>query len=125
MVQVAVAIIKKNNSILACQRKKTASYSLLWEFPGGKIETNETLQQCLWRELKEELSIDAVVGEEIYSHTWVYPDAGKFEVHYFIVNSYIGTEKNNVFEQIRWITIDELDSVNFLEGNREVIQGQF
>ena len=121
MIKVAVGIITFNAQVLVCQRKKTARYPLKWEFPGGKFENGETVDECLRRELREELSINAVVGEEFLKQEWLYPDSGSFEVFYHLVPSYAGTIRNNVFEQILWVSFGELARIDMLEGNKEAI----
>ncbi|MDE3058865.1 MAG: (deoxy)nucleoside triphosphate pyrophosphohydrolase [Bacteroidota bacterium] len=121
MVKVAVGIIQLGSQVLVCQRKKNARYGLQWEFPGGKLENGELPEQCLQRELREELSIEATIGAEIHHQSWTYPDAGSFEVSYYLVSSYSGFIKNNVFEHIRWIPVSELGAIAMLEGNKEVV----
>jgi len=121
MIRVAVGIIRVGSQVLVCQRKKTSKYPLKWEFPGGKFENGETVAECLRRELREELSIDANVGEKFFQQEWLYPDSGSFEVHYHIVDSYSGTLRNNVFEHIRWVNVAELGGVDMLEGNKDAV----
>lgn len=121
MIKVAVGIITINSQVLVCQRKKTSRYALKWEFPGGKLENGESVEHCLRRELQEELSIDAIIGEEFFRQQWFYPDSGSFEVFYHRIPSYSGTIRNNVFEQILWAHFSELTRIDMLEGNREVI----
>ncbi len=122
MIKVAVGIITINSQVLVCQRKKTSRYALKWEFPGGKFENGESVDECLRRELREELSIDAVVGKEFFRQEWIYQDSGSFEVFYHLVPSYSGIIHNNVFEQIRWFNFGELAGVDMLEGNKDAIE---
>ncbi len=122
MIKVAVGIITINSQVLVCQRKKTARYPLKWEFPGGKFENGESVEECLRRELREELSINADVGKEFFRQEWIYPDSGSFEVFYHLVPSYAGTIRNNVFEQIRWFNLIELARIDMLEGNKDAIE---
>ena len=122
MIEVAAGLIIQSSTILVCLRKSTARYPLQWEFPGGKLEPGETITECLHRELREELGIDAAIGREFHRHEWLYPDSGSFTVHFHLVDSLSGTPINNVFEEIRWIPLRELSSVNMLEGNREVVE---
>src|SRR3989304_4711030 len=121
MIKVAVGIITLNSQVLVCQRKKTSRYGLKWEFPGGKLENGESVEHCLHRELLEELSINAIIGEEFYRQDWLYPDSGSFEVFYHLIPSYSGTIRNNVFEQVLWINISELTNIDMLEGNKDAI----
>ncbi|MCX6138613.1 MAG: (deoxy)nucleoside triphosphate pyrophosphohydrolase [Ignavibacteriales bacterium] len=120
-ISVVAGLIIEDGKILVCQRKQTARYPLQWEFPGGKLESGETIAECLRRELREELGIDALIGKEFHHHAWTYPDSGTFSVHYYFVDSYAGAPVNNVFEQIRWVPIADLPAIDMLEGNREVI----
>ena len=128
MKQVAVGIIMKNGQVLACQRKGTVRYPLKWEFPGGKIEQNETPEEALVRELREELSIEAALEKEFFRQDWVYPDSagaarndGTFRVFYFLVRWFKGEPVNRTFEQILWVSPSELQAMDILEGNREAV----
>lgn len=71
-ISVVGAVLVKDNKVLAAQRSQSMSLPGMWEFPGGKIETSETPQQALARELQEELKLDARVGEEVESTTHEY-----------------------------------------------------
>ena len=122
MIKVAVGIITLGSQVLVCQRKKSSRYPLKWEFPGGKFEDGESAEQCLRRELREELSIDANVGGEFFHQEWLYPDSGSFEVFYRLVPSFSGIIRNNVFEQIRWVHRAELTDIDMLDGNRDVVE---
>ena len=122
MIKVAVGIVFIGSQVLVCQRKKYSRYPLKWEFPGGKFENGESAEQCLRRELREELSIEANVGVEFFLQEWLYPDSGSFEVSYHIVPSYEGMIRNNVFEQIRWVHVAELAGIDMLEGNKDVVE---
>ncbi|WP_346846289.1 NUDIX domain-containing protein [uncultured Rothia sp.] len=62
-INVVGAVLLQNGKILCAQRSEHMSLPLLWEFPGGKIEAGETPQEALKRELEEELTIEAEVGE--------------------------------------------------------------
>lgn len=127
MKEVAVGVLAREGMILACQRKRDAAYGLKWEFPGGKLEPGETPADALRRELKEELDIDAVIGEEFHRQEWVYPGGGPtgsdgaFRVYYFLVRSFVGTPVNRAFERILWTEADQLQELDFLEGNRDAI----
>jgi 8-oxo-dGTP diphosphatase len=128
MKSVAVGIIMRGGLVLACQRKRSTRYPLKWEFPGGKIEPGENAREALVRELDEELTIDAVPGEEILTHEWTYregtPDPRRdstFRVTYFLVRSFSGEPVNLTFETIRWVPVEELASMDVLEGNRSAI----
>ncbi len=120
--RVAVGIIHQDNRILLCQRKKCGRYELKWEFPGGKLETGETVEQCLIRELREELSIEASSIQIIETQSAYYEDGGIFEVTYCDVGNFKGELTNNVFEQFRWVPTSELLQFDILEGNKSFVE---
>ena len=74
MKRVTAAILIKDGNILIAKRKSSDKLADKWEFPGGKIEKNETPEQCLIREIKEEFGIDVKVGEYL----------GEIEKHFLI-----------------------------------------
>jgi len=118
MTEVAVGILRKNGKILICQRKKGGRYELKWEFPGGKLENGETTEQCLRRELREELTIEIHSIERIQIQVAYYDDGGMFNVAYCFLSGFEGEPQNIVFEQIRWVTVDELKQMDLLDGNK-------
>lgn len=71
---VACAIIELEGKVLAAQRSATMSLPLKWEFPGGKIEVGETADECLIRELREELGVSVHIGAALSPATHGYPD---------------------------------------------------
>ena len=73
-IDVAAALVFRDGKLLITQRYEGAHLGGLWEFPGGKREPNETFEQCLARELKEELGIEAEVLELIEDLTHAYPE---------------------------------------------------
>jgi 8-oxo-dGTP diphosphatase len=121
MIRAAVAIIQKEKRILVCQRRRNSRYELKWEFPGGKIEEGESVLDCLRRELREELSIEVDEIDRSELQVNRYDDGGVFQVTYCFVSRFAGVPSNNVFEQIRWVTIAELNALDNLEGNRPII----
>ena len=121
MTEVAVGILRRNEKILICQRKKGGRYELKWEFPGGKVEPGETTEQCLQRELFEELSIDVLSIGRIQTESAYYKDGGMFNVAYCFISEFHGEPMNNVFEQIRWVTLEELKLMDLLDGNKPFV----
>jgi 8-oxo-dGTP diphosphatase len=128
MKEVVVGILTRGDQVLACQRRSDSRYALKWEFPGGKIERGETPSQALARELHEELDIRAAIGREFLRQEWIYPDGvadperdGAFRVLYYYILSFTGTPLNRVFEQIRWVSLPDLQALDLLEGNRKAV----
>jgi mutator protein MutT len=73
-IDVAAALVFREGKLLITQRYAKAHLGGLWEFPGGKREAEETFEQCLLRELREELGIEVAVGELVESLTHEYPE---------------------------------------------------
>jgi mutator protein MutT len=73
-IDVAAALVFRGGKLLITQRYAEAHLGGLWEFPGGKREPEESFEECLSRELREELGIEVAVGERVESITHSYPD---------------------------------------------------
>jgi len=120
-VLVAAGILADGDRVLICQRHHADSYGMQWEFPGGKVESGESLEDTLRRELAEELAIEAEVGEEVLRLRHRYPDRW-VEVVFFAVRSYRGEVRNQVFEAVEWAPRTRLAEYNFLEADRAVVE---
>jgi 8-oxo-dGTP diphosphatase len=118
---VAAGIVIDGDRILICQRHHSDAYGMQWEFPGGKVKEGEDLKTSLRRELAEELTIEADIGEEVFRVRHQYPDQ-HVEVVFFAVRSFRGTISNQVFEAVAWVRRAELPEFNFLEADRELVQ---
>ncbi len=120
IIGVSVGVIRRGNEVLLCQRNETARYALQWEFPGGKIELGETPETALVRELLEELDIRADIGQLLHAEESLYPDGGKFFVHFYLVEKFRGEMKNRVFRTFQWVQSEQLLEYPVLEGNVEI-----
>ncbi len=120
-VSVAAGIIVENGKILLCQRSINHRYGLKWEFPGGKPYPGESLGECLKRELSEELNIEPVKFSPLRTLQANYSDGGHFLISFFIVKSYEGELKNNVFDNIAWVSFDEISNYDLLEGSKPIL----
>ena len=74
MIEVTCAIIEHNNKVLITQRSAKMALPLKWEFPGGKIEKNETAEACLIREILEELDVNIKITKQLKSNTHEYSE---------------------------------------------------
>lgn len=110
--KVTAAILEKDDRIIIAQRKNSDHLSGLWEFPGGKIEPGETPEECLTRELKEELGIDVKVSEFLGSniHHYDYISIELMAYRAFWVG---GTITINDHNDYRWVTINQLNNFDF------------
>lgn len=117
---VTAGIIVDGGRILICQRHRADAYGLQWEFPGGKVRDGEGLEDCLRRELAEELTVEAEIGQEVFRLRHRYPDR-YVEVVFFSVPTYRGKVTNRVFESVAWVSRKNLPDYNFLEADRELV----
>ena len=120
MIKVSAAIIVNNNKILIAKRKNDQYFKDKWEFPGGKIEKGETPEECLEREVKEELDIVIKVGPFFMENIYQYPDKKVHLLTYF-ASLESGTLKANEHEDFRWVSFSELDTFDFLEADKPII----
>lgn len=112
----------RHGRVLACQRRPDQSHGSKWEFPGGKCEAGETIEQCLRRELREELGIEAVIGPEVWRTEHAYPGRSPVALFFFLVASFTGSIANRVFAEVRWVEVARLGALDFLEADRELIE---
>ena len=117
MVEVVAAVLMRDGKILIGQRKRTGRHPLKWEFPGGKVEPGEDLRAALARELREELNVEAVIGEELDSYEVSYGDGFRLMLHFYRVTEFHGELRNLDFEQIAWEQPQRLPGYDFLEGD--------
>lgn len=120
MTQVVAALIWHEDRFLACQRPAHKARGLLWEFVGGKVELGETPQEALIRECREELSVEIEVGDIFMEVEHVYPD---LTVQLILFHARIQSGKIQKIEHndIRWITVDEIDSLPFCPADEEIL----
>lgn len=122
MLRVVAAVIEREGKILIGQRPPGKSHPLEWEFPGGKVESGESLTSALVRELREELGIEAKIGREIARYKYSYNGKKPIELIFFAVRSLRGEIVNRSFSEIRWVRRQELPGIAFLEGDRPLIE---
>ena len=116
MEKVTAAVIEKDGKILIAKRKQSQKLGGKWEFPGGKLEPGETPEECLKRELQEELGIDAVIGPYICASTFVYRHL-TIKLLAYQVTRFSGKIKLNDHEQIKWIFSKDLYKYDLAEAD--------
>lgn len=119
-VNVVAAIIRDGNKIFATQRGY-GDQKDGWEFPGGKIETNETPQQALVREIKEELDTDIIVGDYLTTIEYDYP-AFHLSMQCFWCRIVDGIPVLKEHEAARWLDMEHIDSVDWLPADQTIIE---
>ena len=121
--KVAAAIIVRDTKLLICQRRRDDSHALQWEFPGGKVEPGESLEQALVRELREELGVDATVRNEIFRIRHRYRELQR-ELLLIFFRADVDRSalfQNLVFERFEWVELSSLPQYDFLQADRELI----
>ena len=111
------AVIERGGQILITQRKQGGRHALKWEFPGGKVEPGEGPRAALRRELREELAIDAEIGELIDTHNIRYGGGPTIHLRFYRVTVFQGEPRNLEFQQIAWAAPRALPDYDFLEGD--------
>ena len=121
MVEVVAGLIWRGNRFMICQRPENKARALLWEFVGGKIEPNESGEDALVRECKEELDIVVKPLDVFCDVVHVYPD---ITVHLTLYNAEIlaGEPKLIEHNDLKWITPDEIDSYEFCPADVEILE---
>ena len=119
-VRVVAAIIIENDKVFATQRGY-GEFKDGWEFPGGKIEEGETPENALIREIREELDTEISVGEKITCVEYDYP---KFHLSMdcFWAEIVSGDLVLKEHEAAKWLSREELDSVDWLPADLELIE---
>ncbi len=122
IIDVAAAIIHDNKGkILICRRGSGGSCAYLWEFPGGKREAGETMQECVIRECREELTVNLKTDVKYAEFFYSYPDR---DIHFcfYLAEIISGAVKKMVHSEIKWVFPQELHEYEFCPADRELIQ---
>ncbi len=117
--KVAAAIIMQDDKIFSTQRGY-GEFKDGWEFPGGKVELGETPRQALEREIEEELDTEIEVGELLDTIEYDYP-AFHLSMDCFICKVKSGDLILKEHENAKWLTVDTLDTVDWLPADLELI----
>ena len=117
---VSAAILECQGKFLLTRRKLDVHQGGLWEFPGGKQEAGETLEECLQRELKEEVDIEVGDVEPFYVIRHRYPEK-EVELHFFTCSIHQGIPKPLQSMEIAWVPKSALAFYAFPEADRPVL----
>jgi len=120
MIDVVAAVIKKNNLYFIAQRNRNKHFAFCWEFPGGKVDNQETFENALKREIKEELNIDIIIKNKFKTIIHNYPDFS-IKLHSYICSTDNFHGKLYEHSEYKLLKIDELKSVNWLEADIPLI----
>lgn len=119
---IGVAVIwNDRGEILIDKRPPKGLLGGLWEFPGGKIEAGETVEQCIQREIKEELGIEIAVGDRLIEIDHAYTHF-RVTLQVYHCRHLSGIPQTIECDEIRWVTLDEIDQFPFPKANVEIIK---
>ena len=121
MIDVVAAVIKKNNLYFIAQRNRNKHFAYYWEFPGGKVDKQETFENALKREIKEELSINIKVFNHIASEKHK-DEKIDVNVHYFLCESLNDNIILFEHEDMKWLKKNELKKFKMAPGDSKIIK---
>ena len=121
MIDVTCAIIFDKNKLLLTQRGEHSYHAFQWEFPGGKVKPEETEEQCIHREISEELGIEIRIIEKLSPVIYDY-GFRKIRLIPFLVYIEKGDIVLNEHVNFEWLELEKLNKRNISEADRELIQ---
>jgi 8-oxo-dGTP diphosphatase len=119
-IPVVTGLLRRGDKVLVGQRPTGNTLAGHWEFPGGKIERNESPELALARELHEELGIEAEIGQLKFASTHTYGDTGIILLFYE-VNFWKGEPKTVHHMELKWIDPAELRDLAIPDANKKII----
>ena len=121
MIDVVAAVIKKNNLYFIAQRNRNKHFAYYWEFPGGKVDNQESFENALKREIKEELSINIKILNHIASEKHK-DNKIDVEVHYFLCEYLNGKINLYEHEDMKWVQKNDLIKFKMAPGDSKIIK---
>lgn len=120
-IEVAVGVVfNDQGKVLVGQRVVKDQYFQKWEFPGGKLEQGESPEQALKREFLEETALELLDSKELMLIEHDYPDR-QVSLHVYTVFSYKGEATEVEGQTLKWVSVKELDGLDFLAGNQVIL----
>ena len=119
-INVVAAVIMKNDLFLIANRSFEDNSQGIWEFPGGKVEENETFTSALIREIREELSLNIKVGNMIATIDLNKTDKNIY-VHYYYAIILSGQISLNVHSEFKWVSHPQLKNFTYIDGDRHIL----
>ena len=119
-IEVAAGLVFRDGKLLITKRPEGSHLAGLWEFPGGKRETNETIERCLHRELKEELGIEVALGQALESVTHKY-SVMTVQITFFLARLAKGEPRAIECAGLEWVTRENLARFQFPPADQRLI----
>src|SRR5512133_577122 len=120
-IHVACALIERDGLVLAAQRSTAMTLPLKWEFPGGKLEVDESAEDCLRRELVEELGVSITVGQPLPQHTHAY-DSFTVTLYPFVCSFETDTITLHEHAAITWLPPEQLHTLDWAAADWPVLE---
>jgi mutator protein MutT len=121
VIEVSAALIFRNGKLLITQRPAKTHLGGLWEFPGGKREPDETFEQCLVREIREELGVEISVGELFETVTHAYPEK-TVHLKFFVCRLPGGEPQPLGCKAVKWAGKSELADYEFPAADAKLLE---
>ena len=122
VIPVSSGLIIQNNKVLIGLRSEKDNGGGLWEFPGGKIEINESSEEAVIRELNEELDIFVHKPKKVMQYLHRFKNL-IYDISFFEVIYYKGSIKNIVHDELKWTDLASINNYNFISGDLLIIEG--
>jgi len=119
--KIVAAIFSEQNKVLAMKRAAHKPAAGKWEFPGGKIEPGETPEQAIKREIREELNIE-ITRLTHFDNSKTVTTEWELELDCFLVESDSMPTESTDHDEMRWVEIDNLHNLDWLEADIKVIE---
>ena len=116
MLKVAIGVVQNDANQFLMSTRTSGPYAGFWEFPGGKIEYGETNRVALKRELMEELGLDTEVGKKLMRNLHRHGNT-IYDINFYKIKYFFGEIKQNVHDDIKWVSIEHLLNFNFISGD--------
>lgn len=121
IINVSVGVIIEENRCLISRRREGTHLAGLWEFPGGKLSPGETAEDCLYREIREELGIGITIDEVLPVIEHTYPER-TVRLHFFKCSPIPGEDRISAGSSAQWIPLSELGQYRFPEANLPILK---
>ena len=116
---VVAAVVERDGRFLVSRRLAGTHLAGLWEFPGGKVNTGETCEAALQREIAEEIGCEIVGLREVFQTSHAYPER-RVELHFYR-GELDGTARPMIGQELRWVTRQEFAALEFPPADNELI----
>ncbi|NPA72383.1 MAG: Nudix family hydrolase [Gammaproteobacteria bacterium] len=118
--EIAVAVLKRDDTVCVSLRQSHQTFGGAWEFPGGKVEVGETVVEALNRELSEEIGVRSNHWEPLIVVPWQYEHVS-VRLNVFVAEQFEGEPKGREGQQVKWVKLDSLSAAAFPEANRGIL----